>query len=54
MSSFLTNGIKEYKNIIKPVLFNQEEVIIDYMVNILKYSNEDQMIYKLFTLIKYN
>ena len=51
---FLTNGIKEYKNIIKPVLFNQEEVIIDYMVNILKYSNEDQMIYKLIKANKHN
>ena len=51
---FFIIGLKEYKNITKPILFNQENIIIDYMTNKLKYSNEDQKINKLIKLNKHN
>ena len=43
---FLKTGLKEYKNVIKPISFNQENIIIDYMVNELKYCNDNQKINK--------
>ena len=51
---FLEFGNKEYKNLMKPVNFNQDKIIIDYMVNILKYNNEDNLIYKYIKANKHN
>ena len=51
---FLEIGNKEYKNLMKPVNFNQEKIIIDYMENILKYNNEDNLIYKSIKNNKHN
>ena len=51
---FLNSGLKEYKNIVKPNLFNHEKIIVDYMVNKLNYSNENQIIYKYIKSNKHN
>ena len=53
---FLEIGNKEYKNLMKPinVNFNQDKIIIDYMVNILKYKNDDNSIYKYIKNNKHN
>ena len=51
---FLEIGNKEYKNLMKPINFNQDKIIIDYMVNILKYNNEDNLIYKYIKTNKHN
>ena len=53
---FLNSGLKEYKNIIKPNSFNHEneKIIVDYMVNKLNYSNENQIIYKYIQHNKHN
>jgi 5'-AMP-activated protein kinase catalytic alpha subunit len=39
---FLKSGIQEYRNM-SPTIFNQEKIIIDYMVNKLKYNNKDNL-----------
>ena len=51
---FLKTGLKEYKNIIKSPLFNQENIIIDYMVKELKYSNENKKINKYIKANRHN
>ena len=51
---FLKSGIQEYKKIMKPILFNQDKVIIDYMVNKLKFSNKNQLISRLIKANKHN
>ena len=51
---FLISGINEYKKEMKPIVFNQEKVIIDYMVNKLKYSNENQKIINFIKANKHN
>ena len=51
---FLISGNQEYKNIMKPIIFNQEKIVINYMVNKLKYSNEDNLIFKLIKENKHN
>ena len=51
---FLESGLKEYQNIINPAPFNQESIIIDYMVSNLKYSNENQKINKLIKANRHN
>ena len=44
---FLKYGNIEYNKIIKPEKFNKDGIIINYMVNILNYSNVNNSIYKL-------
>ena len=44
---FLKSGNMEYHKIIRPQKFSQDGVIINYMVNVLHYSNVDNSIYKL-------
>ena len=52
---FLINGNKQYHKMIKPPLrFNQDKLIIDYMVNVLNYSNVDNSIIKLVKSNKHN
>ena len=51
---FLKYGIQEYKNIMKPIFFNQESIIIDYMVNKLKCKNDDNLIFKLLRANRHN
>ena len=43
---FMKYGKKVYNNIIKPENFNQEELIIDYMVNELGFNNKNNIIEK--------
>ena len=50
---FLKSGIQEYRNM-SPTIFNQEKIIIDYMVNKLKYNNKDNLITKLVKANKHN
>ena len=51
---FLESGVKEYKKVINPIPFNQENIIIDYMVSNLNYSNENQKINKLIKINRHN
>ena len=52
---FLESGLEEYKKEVEnPASFNQENIIIDYMVSNLKYSNENQEINKLIKANKHN
>ena len=51
---FLKSGIQDYKSIMKPTFFNQESIIIDYMVNKLKCSNENNFIFKLVRANRHN
>ena len=52
---FLVEGNKLYHKMIKPPLrFNQDKLIIDYMINVLNYSNVDNSIIKLVKANKHN
>ena len=52
---FLKSGIQEYQKIfLKNSLFDQEEIIIDFMVKKLKCSNKDNLIYKLIKENRHN
>ena len=51
---FLVSGNIQYHNMMKPKKFNQDDIIINYMVNILKYSNIDNSILKLVKANKHN
>ena len=52
--NFLKYGNKKYDEIIKPQIFVQNDVIINYMVEELKFSNEDDLILKLVEANKHN
>ena len=51
---FLISGINELKQEMKPIVFNQEKIIIDYMVNKLNFSNENQKIIKFVLANRHN
>ena len=53
---FLISGNKQYNKVIKPQKFDkgQNNIVINYMVNVLKYSNVDNSITKLIKSNKHN
>ena len=51
---FLKNGVKEYKKTVKPVIFVQDKIIIDYMINKLKFSNKNELIMRSIKTNKHN
>ena len=51
---FMEYGKKEYYNVIKPDNFEQEELIVNYMVNELGFENENNIISKYIHINKHN
>ena len=51
---FLLSGNKQYRKIIKPLRFNKSRLIVEYMVNVLNYSNKDNCIFKAVNENKHN
>ena len=51
---FMDYGKKEYYNVIKPDNFEQEELIVNYMVNELGFENENNIIMKYIHINKHN
>ena len=51
---FLLSGNKQYHKIIKPLRFNKSREIVEYMVNVLNYSNKDNCIFKAVNENKHN
>ena len=51
---FLNYGKEQYKKIIQPEFFNKQQLIIDYMVNVLHFSNENNIISEYLNSNKHN
>ena len=51
---FLKYGNEQYRKMIKPLIFNKKQIIIDYMVYVLNYSNKNNEISKAVNENKHN